>query len=100
MSEQFERRYPLLDRLVSIEAVLIQVVFYLLLWFLNDYLAFVLSMILGGIAFFLYVVAKIVELVDRSRVPKVYYRFMVVCFLVPLVAGMIGLFLRNGPSWM
>ncbi len=100
MSDQFQRRYPLLDRLVSIEAILIQVVAYLLIWLLNDYLAFVLSFILGGIALSLYLVAKVVELVDRSRVPKVYYRFMVICFLAPLIAGALGLLLRNGPSWL
>ncbi|MEL6657251.1 MAG: hypothetical protein AAFP77_26765 [Bacteroidota bacterium] len=100
MSDQFQRRYPILDRLVSIEAFLIQIVAYLLIWLLNDYLAFILSFILGGIALFLYLVAKIVELVDRSRVPKVYYRFMVICFLAPLLAGIVGLLLRNGPSWL
>ena len=100
VSEQFQRRYPILDRLVSIEAFLIQIVAYLLIWLLNDYLAFILSFILGGIALFLYLVAKIVELVDRSRVPKVYYRFMVIGFVAPLIAGGLGLLLRNGPSWL
>lgn len=100
MSEQFQRQHPILDRLVSIEAFLVQVVLYLLIWLLNDYLALILSLILGGIALAVYLISKAVELVEQSRVPKVYYRFMVICFTAPLLAGIIGLFLRNGVSWM
>lgn len=100
MSDQFQRQHPLLDRLVSIEAFLTQVVVYLLIWLLNDYLAVVLSLILGGIALSVYLISKIVELVERSRVPRVYYRFMVVCFVAPAIAAVIGLLLRNGLSWV
>ena len=100
VSDQFQRQHPLLDRLVSIEAFLTQVVVYLLIWLLNDYLAVVLSLILGGIALSVYLISKIVELVERSRVPRVYYRFMVVCFVAPAIAAVIGLLLRNGLSWV
>lgn len=100
MSEQFQRQHPILDRLVSLEAFLVQVVVYLLIWLLNDYLAVILSLILGGIALAVYLISKVVELVESSRVPKVYYRFMVICFTAPLLSAIIGLLLRNGLSWM
>lgn len=100
MSEQFQRQHPILDRLVTIEAFLVQFVVYLLMWLFNDYMAVLLSLILGGIALSVYVVSKLVELVERSRVPKVYYRFMVICFTTPLLAAILGLLMRNGLSWM
>lgn len=100
MSTPFRQEHPLLDKLVTIEAFLIQLVIYLFLWFWNDYLALILSLILGGIALSILVVSKMVELVESSRVPKVYYRFMVICILAPLLAGIAGVLLRNGVSWM
>lgn len=100
MSTPFPRSTAVLDKLVTIEAFLVQLVLYLLLWIVDDYMALVLSLILGGISFFIYLISKLVELVDRSRVPKVYYRFMVFCFLAPAIAAVVGLFLLNGPSWL
>ena len=100
MSTPFRREHPLLDKLVTIEAFLVQLVIYLFLWFWNDYLALILSLILGGIALSILVVSKMVELVESSRVPKVYYRFMVICILAPLLAGIAGMLLRNGVSWL
>lgn len=100
MSTPFRQEHPLLDKLVTLEAFLVQLVIYLFLWFWNDYLALILSLILGGIALSILVVSKMVELVESSRVPKVYYRFMVICILAPLLAGIAGMLLRNGVSWM
>ena len=100
MSTPFRQEHPLLDKLVTIEAFLVQLVVYLFLWFWNDYLALILSLILGGIALSILVVSKMVELVESSRVPKVYYRFMVICILAPLLAGIAGMLLRNGVSWL
>ena len=100
MSTPFRQEHPLLDKLVTIEAFLVQLVIYLFLWFWNDYLALILSLILGGIALSILVVSKMVELVESSRVPKVYYRFMAICILAPLLAGIAGILLRNGVSWL
>lgn len=100
MSDSFRRDHPVLDKLVTIEAFLVQLVVYLFLWLWNDYLAFILSVILGGISLSILVVSKMVELVESSRVPKVYYRFMVFCILAPLIAGIAGVLLRNGLSWL
>jgi H+/Cl- antiporter ClcA len=100
MSDSFRREHPLLEKLVTIESFLVQLIAYLFLWFWNDYLALILSLILGGISLSVLVVAKLVEWVDRSRVPKVYYRFMLICVLAPLIAGVAGVILRNGFSWL
>ena len=100
MSTPFPRSTAALDKLVRLEAFLVQVVLYLLLWVIDDYLAVVVSFILGGISLAIYLISKLIELVDKSNVPKVYYRFMLICLLAPIIAGMIGLLLLNGLSWV
>jgi hypothetical protein len=70
------------------------------MWVIDDYLAVVVSFILGGISLAIYLISKLIELVDKSNVPKVYYRFMLICLLAPIIAGMIGLLLLNGLSWV
>jgi hypothetical protein len=100
MSTPFPRSTALLDKLVRLEAFLAQVVLYLLMWVIDDYLAVVVSFILGGISLAIYLISKLIELVDKSNVPKVYYRFMLICLFAPIIAGMIGLLLLNGLSWV
>lgn len=100
MSKPFPRSTAVLDKLVTIEAFLAQVVFYLLLWVVDDYMAVVVSLIIGSIAFAIFLLSKVIELVESSRVPKVYYRFIVICFIAPALAGVIGLLLLNGLSWV
>ena len=90
----------MLKRLITIEAFLVQVLIYLLLWLWNDYLATVLSLILGGISLFVWLISLIVEWVEQSKVPKSYYRLMLLCFLAPLLGAIIGIGLKNGLSWM
>ena len=100
MSKSFPRSTAVLDKLVTIEAFLVQVVLYLLLWVFDDYMALVVSLILGGIAFVIFLLSKLIELVESSRVPKVYYRFVMFCFIAPAIAAAIGMLLLNGLSWV
>jgi hypothetical protein len=91
---------PLLKTLGSMEAFLVQVVLYLLLWLWDDYLAAVLSLIFGGIALSVLLLAKVTEWIEPSNAPKAYYRLMVVFSLAPLVAAVLGLLLGRGVSWL
>ena len=90
----------ILKRFATIEALLIQIIFYLLLWLWDDYMASIVSLILGGISLFVLVISYLVELVERSRVSKDYYRVMFFCFLAPLFGAIIGITLLNGLSWL
>ncbi len=85
---------------VTLEAFLVQVLGYLLLWLWNDYLATILSLIFGGIAFFIWFISLIVEWVEKSKVPPSYYRLMLLCFLAPLLGAVIGIVLKNGLNWL
>lgn len=90
----------MIQTFITLEAFLVQVVLYLLIWLYDDYLGSLISLIFGSIAFFLWLISHLVELVERSRVPRAYYRLMLLCFLAPLTASILGLLLRQGVGWM
>jgi len=100
MSLGKDPEHLLLKKLVTLEAFLIQMGIYLLIWLWDDYMATVLSLILGGIALSLYLLTKMVELIDQSNVPNVYYRLMFLSFLAPFIGAILGILLRNGLSWL
>jgi hypothetical protein len=83
-----------------VEIFLVEVIFYFLLWLLNDYLATLLSISLGGIFLAILIISLIVEWIERSKVPIWYYKFMVVSILAPLLTAIVYLFFTGGVSWM
>ena len=83
-----------------LEILLIQVVIYLFLWIFNDYLATMLSLIIGSIMLFILLISLVVELVERSKVPRWYFYFLGVSVLAPLIAGLVYLLISGGVGWM
>jgi|APTNR8051073442_1049403.scaffolds.fasta_scaffold00674_6 hypothetical protein len=77
-----------------VEIFLAQVVVYLLIWVLNSYLALILSLIFAGICVLILLVSLVVELIERSKVPRWYYYLMVISALAPLLA--MGLYFAFG----
>jgi hypothetical protein len=75
-------------------------VIYLLMWLFNDYLASLLSIILGTICLLILLISLIVEAIERSKVPRWYYFFLAVSVLAPIVAAVIYLFISGGVDWM
>ena len=70
----------------AIEVLLIEVIFYLGLWLLNDYVAMYLSLIFGSICLFILLFTGIAELLERSKVSRKYFWFMAMSALAPVVA--------------
>ena len=60
----------------QLEIFLFQLIIYSLIYLVDSYVGFLVCLILGVIAFALLVLSLIFELVDRSKVPKSYYYFM------------------------
>jgi len=79
----------MLKRIRPIEAFLIQLVTYLLMWLVNDYTAYLMSIIIGIVCFVVLVISWIVEKIEPSRVPKWYFSIMFYSVLAPLVANLI-----------
>jgi len=78
-----------LKSLGIIEICLIQIIIYCLFWLANPYLAFLLTVIIVPIFAFLLIISLIAELLDRSKVPKWYYKFMFLSFIIPLIVALV-----------
>mgnify|MGYP006284153451 CR=1 FL=1 len=83
-----------------LEIFLAQLVFYLIFWLSNDYLASLLSLSLGGVFLVILVLALITELVEKSRISSWYYQFMVTGILAPLLSFLIYIILNQGLDWI
>jgi hypothetical protein len=88
-----------MPKLRAIELLLIQVIFYLLLWLFNDYIATYLSLIFGSICFFILLFTGIAELLERSKVSRKYFLFMLMSVIAPVLAAMIFFFLGGEITW-
>ncbi|MCH2081730.1 MAG: hypothetical protein MK226_05025 [Saprospiraceae bacterium] len=82
------------------EIFLIQIVFYLILWLSDQYLAVLLSLIFGSICFFILLIASIAELVERSRISKSYFSMMIASVLAPVIIGGLMVLIFGTPEWL
>lgn len=89
-----------MPKIRPLEILLVQVIIYLFLWIFDDYLASMLSLIIGGIMLFILLMSLVVELVERSKVPRWYFYFLGVSVLAPLIAGLVYLLISGGLGWM
>ena len=83
-------------RLNITEFFLIQSILYTLLWMWNDYVATILSLSFAAIAFFILAISLIAEMIDRSKVPRLYFYFMVISILTPIIIGSFFMYLKKG----
>ena len=86
-------------RLNTLEILLLEIVIYLALWFLNDYLGALLSAIFGGIILLILLVSLIVEWVERSKVPRWYFQLMAASVIAPVIASLVYLLINGFPDW-
>lgn len=83
-------------RLSLLEIFLFEVVAWLGLWLLNDYLATLLTLILGAIVSAVLLVALMAEAIERSKVPRRYFYVMALSVAAPVVAAVLYLFIFGG----
>ena len=90
-----------LFNLRPIEILLIEFIFYTLLWLWNDYIASLVSIILLFIFVGILIVAIISELIEPSKVPRSYFYFMLVSILAPILAALLFVGLMDGQlEWL
>lgn len=83
-------------RLSLLEIFLLQTIAWLGIWLINDYVAALLTLIIGGIVSAVLVIALIAEAIERSRVPKTYFQVMGLSILSIVVAAVIYVTLLGG----
>ena len=84
-----------------IEITLIQVIFYLILWISSEYLASLISAVMIPIFIGILVVSILAELIEKSKVPKIYFHFLIVSVIIPLIIGLFFLYIYGGKfDWL
>jgi hypothetical protein len=83
-------------RLSLFEIFLLETVAWFGLWLLSDYLAALLTLILGAIVSGILSLALISEAIERSNVPKKYFQVMALSILSIVVAAAIYVTLLGG----
>lgn len=78
-----------IPNLSIIELFLIQIIGYAILWLISDYTATLVTLIFPVIFFSLLVLAFLSELVQKSKVPRKYYYFMLVSIIAPILTAAI-----------
>lgn len=84
----------------AFELFLIESAIYLILWLINDYLASMLSLILAIISLAILLTSLVIELVERSRVPRWYYYYMLVSIFAPVLSGLVYFFISGELNWV
>ncbi|MBC7777058.1 MAG: hypothetical protein H7246_16620 [Phycisphaerae bacterium] len=79
-----------------LEIFLLQIIGWLGLWLLSDYIAALLTLIIGAIVSAVLIIALISEAIERSRVPKKYFQVMALSILSIVVAAVIYTTLLGG----
>ena len=83
------------------EVGLIQIVIYSVVFFFNPYIGFLLCLTIGVVSLAILILSVITEMVERSKVPKSYYKYMMTAILSPfLVLLIFSLFDPAAFSWL
>ena len=83
-------------RLSLLEIFLLEVVVWLGMWLISDYLATLLTLIIGSIVLAVLLIALIAEAIERSKVPRKYFFIMVMSLFAPFVAAVLYLLIFGG----
>ena len=77
-----------------------QTILYGLLFLISDYAGTLLAAIIGAIAFAVWVISWLTELIQRSKVSRTYYTFILSAWLAPLLALVGWVLLRGRLEWL
>lgn len=78
-----------MPRLSLFEITLIQLIFYIGLHLMDEYIGFLCSLVIGVIALAIYLVSLITEMVERSKVPGWYYKLMLITTITPILVLLV-----------
>ena len=82
-----------------LEIITIQLILYVGLWLWSDYIASLVSMIFVPSFLALLIIALISELIERSKVPRKYYYFMISTVVIPIVVALLMKLLLGTIIW-
>ncbi|MCB0589379.1 MAG: hypothetical protein KDD06_29095 [Phaeodactylibacter sp.] len=89
-----------MKRIRPFEIFLIELVIYLFIWVVNDYMASMISLIFGCIFLLILLASFVMEMVEKSKVPRSYFIIMGLSVLAPVIAALLYLLINKGMEWM
>ena len=90
-----------MSRIRLIEIFLLQFLIYLVLWLWDDYIGSLITVLMTTIFSGILIVAAIAELIEKSKVPKSYFIFMIGSIVIPVIVGLIFVGIMGGQlDWL
>jgi len=90
-----------MKKIRPIELFLIEFIIYSLLWLWDDYIASLMTVVMTSICFFILIISLITELIEKSKVPRWYYYFMVISVIAPIIVALVFIaFMGADFEWM
>jgi steroid 5-alpha reductase family enzyme len=86
----------MLVRFSLLEVFLTEMIVWLALWLINDYLATLLTVIITAILICVLLLALVSEYIERSKVPRKYFWVMAISIVCPILSGLFYLILFGG----
>lgn len=81
--------------------ILIQAIFYTMVWMYNDYLGTILSIVLASVAFVILLISWIADRIEYARVGSWYYPFLWISIAIPIIISVIFWLFKDGQlNWM
>ena len=77
-----------------------QTIVYGLLFLLDDYVGTLLAALIGAIAFCVWGISHVTELIQQSKVSSTYYGFILSAWVAPLLALVGWVLLRGRLAWL
>ncbi|HLF65192.1 MAG TPA: hypothetical protein VI603_15615 [Saprospiraceae bacterium] len=88
-------------RLTVFEIFLLQLIFYGLLWLMDEYVASYICLILPVVIAALLLISWIADLIEPARIGRKYYYVMAISILAPLLVGAFFYFIYGGEiAWL
>lgn len=94
----------MLDRIKSLgltEIILIQVILWIGIWLMDDYLGSLLTVVFVPILFFVLIISLIAEWIEPSKIPKKYFSIFFTSIIVPsLIAAFVFYAYEGSFDWL
>ena len=88
-------------RIGLIEFVLIQLIAYTAIWMMSEYIGFFVTLTFPVLITAVLLISLIAEWIEPSRVPRIFFRFLFVAIITPLLVLAFFTALHNGKwTWM
>jgi len=84
-----------------LQGFLIQVLIYSAVWLVSEYTGLLLSLIMAAIFGALWIFALVIELVEKSKVPRSFFVWMFLSIWPPLlVSGFFSVLYQGNFDWL